>query len=448
MIFNTDKQTLEDLNIFGKRGKESIFSLFNRTYTAGGSKALEELFLYPKTGVDIVQERSETILYFFDASTVFPLETGWVDTIVHYLSDRDTRSQLSSNDDTLERKFQNLMGNDNQFKHISKSLQIVGKCFECIQNFIQKATLSSKHGYFYEESREVLAILSEEKFNAVVKAISSSKLSYEDTASYDRFIRFNNYELVQKVMNFIYQLDLYIAIATVARERGFTFAKPVESDVQQISIRGFYHPLLPNAKGNTLNLFDTQPVLFLTGANMAGKSTFMKSLGITVFLAHLGMPIPAEEMTFTIQDGIYTTINLSDNLEMGHSHFYAEVSRVKKVSVELTSGKRLFVIFDELFRGTNVKDAYDATVAITHLYSKLKNCFFVVSTHIIEAADELKTKTNAIQYAYMPTIMEGNTPKYTYNLTPGVTSDRHGMLIINNENIIDILAKGKGKHAI
>ncbi len=66
-------------------------------------------------------------------------------------------------------------------------------------------------------------------------------------------------------------------------------------------------------------------------------------------------------MQFRIQDGMYTSINVPDNINLGYSHFYAEVLRVKKVAIEVSRDKRLIVIFDELFKGTNVKDAFDAT---------------------------------------------------------------------------------------
>ncbi len=72
-------------------------------------------------------------------------------------------------------------------------------------------------------------------------------------------------------------------------------------------------------------------------------------------------------------DGIYTTINLPDNLGIGASHFYAEVLRVKQVAVELSKGRSIFVVFDELFRGTNVKDAHEASVAIALAYARKRN---------------------------------------------------------------------------
>ncbi len=64
MIFNADKQTLDDLNIFGKKGKDSVYALFNRTCTTGGAVKLEQIFHYPSTGAAEIRDRSETIQFF------------------------------------------------------------------------------------------------------------------------------------------------------------------------------------------------------------------------------------------------------------------------------------------------------------------------------------------------------------------------------------------------
>src|SRR5256885_14274834 len=113
------------------------------------------------------------------------------------------------------------------------------------------------------------------------------------------------------------------------------------------------------------------------------------------------------------------------------------------MAYELRQAKRLFIIFDELFRGTNVKDAYEATIAITSAFAQKRNSLFVISTHIIEAGEVLKEKWANISFKYLPTRMNGNTPVYTYTLQTGITADRHGMIIINNEGILDLLQQGK-----
>jgi DNA mismatch repair ATPase MutS len=155
----------------------------------------------------------------------------------------------------------------------------------------------------------------------------------------------------------------------------------------------------------------------------------------------MGFPVAAKSMEFSVMDGIYTTINLPDNLGIGASHFYAEVLRVKKIASALDTGKSFFILFDELFRGTNVKDAHEATVAVTSGFASRKNSLFIVSSHIVEAAENLEQKAN-VGFYFLPTRMNGHVPEYTYQLEKGITDDRHGMIIIKNEGILEILKNG------
>jgi DNA mismatch repair ATPase MutS len=160
-------------------------------------------------------------------------------------------------------------------------------------------------------------------------------------------------------------------------------------------------------------------------------------------MAHMGFPVAAKEMQFSVRNGLYTSINVPDNLSMGYSHFYAEVLRVKHIAQEVSRGNNLVVIFDELFKGTNVKDAYDATLSVTEAFATYRNCFFIISTHIIEVGEALKPHGDQIHFRYMPTVMAGAIPQYTYLLTEGITNDRQGMMIIENEGIVGMLKGDK-----
>ncbi len=243
---------------------------------------------------------------------------------------------------------------------------------------------------------------------------------------------------MELLLNAIYEIDLYIAVSATARERKMFYAWALPAAESVLQAEALWHPALDKAVANPVHLYTESNVLFLTGANMAGKSTFMKSLGIAVYLAHMGFPVAARNMLFSVRDGLYSSINVSDNLNMGYSHFYAEVLRVKRAAEEVSSGRNMVVIFDELFKGTNVKDAYDATLSVTASFSRYHNCIFVISTHIIEVGEALAAYPN-LQFAYMPTVMDGHVPKYPYLLKQGITSDRHGMMIVMNEGILDMI---------
>jgi DNA mismatch repair ATPase MutS len=133
---------------------------------------------------------------------------------------------------------------------------------------------------------------------------------------------------------------------------------------------------------------------------MAGKSRLMKAIGIAMYLAHMGFPIAAASISFSVREGIYSSINVVDNIGLGYSHFYAEVVRVKQAAEAAASGKRLLLMFDELFKGTNLKDAFDGTLAVTRAFAEYRDCLFIVSTHIIEVGEALKELPN-IQFEYL-----------------------------------------------
>jgi len=240
----------------------------------------------------------------------------------------------------------------------------------------------------------------------------------------------------------IYLLDLYMSVAAVAAARHFIFPKALPKENCSLSIEGLYHPSLSNPVSNDISMNSQHNVIFLTGANMAGKSTFLRALSTAMYLAHMGFPVAAASMEFSVMDGIYTTINLPDNLGIGASHFYAEVLRVKKMAAELKAGKSCFILFDELFRGTNVMDAHEATVAVIRGFAGKRKSLFIISSHIMEAGEDLKQQKNAA-FHFLPTRMNGHTPEYTYKLESGITDDRHGMYIIRNEGILETLEYGK-----
>jgi DNA mismatch repair ATPase MutS len=135
---------------------------------------------------------------------------------------------------------------------------------------------------------------------------------------------------------------------------------------------------------------------------------------------------------------LFSTINIADNLNKGYSHFYNEVLRVKNIAEEINRTGKVVVIFDELFRGTNVKDAFDASLAIISAFAKVKNSIFLISTHIFEIAYPLREFEN-IHFEYFYSSIDEKLPVYSYRLLDGVTEERLGMLIIENERIVEII---------
>lgn len=446
MSFIIDKQTLDDLNIFSRGRAKSVYSMFNKTHTTGGARTLEEMFRHPLSDITTIERRTNTIGYFINNPMEFPFDIDTFNAVEHYLDNTDTRTQIDVNDKILKKKFQRLLNADSQYQTIYKGVTSIIKLLSELDNFISKIEENLGAGKSIETIDQIKSILEEEALKNISTEKITSKTPISKIAEYDQILRFTMKERLEDILSFIYLIDVYISVAGVARDKGFVIAKAIDGSENILDMKGIYHPHLTNPKENTIHIDESKNIVFLTGANMAGKSTFMKTFGIVIFLAHVGFPVPAKEVNFSVKNGMYTSINLPDNINQGYSHFYAEVLRLKKVALDVNHYKNMVVIFDELFRGTNVKDAFDATVAVTGALAELTHSTFIISTHIMEAGEVLKENHPNVNFLYLPTIMDGDTPKYTYTLAEGITEDRHGMIIINNSKIIEILKNRKNEN--
>ncbi|WP_231634898.1 MutS-related protein [Pedobacter sp. PACM 27299] len=432
MSFITDKQTIDDLNIFSKSGSDSIYHIFNKTYTQGGAALLEDLFRNPLSDEKLINERVATLRYFQGDKAVFPLQGNRFEEAERYLANTDPRSRLSNQGFSMA-----------DFKAAGESVTALTEILQGLRSFMLDIQPKVSDNPYGKEVEKILELVNSRALEIIFADHGKGKISSGKIVEYDNILRFQQRPLMEKILQHIYHLDVYISIARVAEERGYSFATALKRDANRLKLEGLGHPLLNKPVTNALEMTPDSNIVFLTGANMAGKSTFMKSLSIAMYLAHLGFPIAAKQMEFSVCDGMYTTINLPDNLAMGASHFYAEVLRVKKVAVELGAEKNLFVVFDELFRGTNVKDAYEGTIAIMEAFASKPHSLFVISTHIMEAGDVLQQKCSNMIFRYLPTRMENGKPVYTYTLTAGITDDRHGMIIINNEGVLELISDQK-----
>lgn len=438
MSFSIDSQTLEELNLLGKFRQGSVYSLFNQVKTRGGEQLLDNMFRSPLTDAESINQRSRVFQFFQEAKLIFPFDVQEISLMREYLDTGAGNSAFVTLAGTLIKKLLSGLTRDERYKKDVQGLQAtivtLNKCYV----FLERVASSS--GPYEERIREVLGLLSDKRLEKLRNIDIYKALPVKTLAFYNHALKNSLFKQMEAVLSFIYELDVNIAVSEVARVRGFTYARAWPSEKNILMATGLSHPAIKSAVGNSISLHRESNVLFLTGANMAGKSTWMKSVGIGIYLAHMGFPVAASGMDFSIREGLYTSINVADNISLGYSHFYAEVVRVKQAAEAAASGKRLLLMFDELFKGTNVKDAFDGTLAVTEAFSEYRGCLFIVSTHIIEVGEALKAHNN-IQFAYMPTVMEGVHPRYTYQLKEGITEDRQGMMIIRNEGILALIGE-------
>jgi DNA mismatch repair protein MutS len=446
MSFIADKQTLEDLNLLGKYKPHSIYSLFNVVKTNGGERLLQQMFENPLTDAGEINRRSSIFQYFQNKPLTFPLDRESVGIVENYFALGTSTNRIASIGGVLRKKASAVILRDEEFERMELGLFASIQILRTLKSFWTNFGDEKEENSYLEEHQTVKAILLDTRLTGLLKSDGQDRFSIMSLAQSDYLLRHLLKEKMQVLLEHIYRLDVYIAVAEVARESALCFAKAFPRAQNCFRTTALWHPSLKNPISNPLAFNKDLNLLFLTGANMAGKSTLMKAFGISVYLAHMGFPVAAADMEFSVKDGIYSSVNVSDDLNLGLSHFYAEVLRVKRVAEAVASGKDLIVIFDELFKGTNVKDAYDGTLSVTQAFARYRNCFFIVSTHIIEVGEALKEKAAQISLSYLPTVMEGNIPKYTYKLATGISADRQGMLIIRNEGILELI--GNSAHFI
>lgn len=236
------------------------------------------------------------------------------------------------------------------------------------------------------------------------------------------------------------RLDAWYSMATAMKTYDLRFPEFEEEEQPKVRVRGLYHLLLKHPVAYDVELNPEHNFLFLTGANMAGKSTLIKALGSAVFLAHLGMGVPALDMKMTLFDGLLTNINVVDNIAKGESYFYNEVQRVKNTVQKINDGKKWLVLIDELFKGTNVQDAMKCSLTVIRGLIKMKNSLFILSTHLYEIGEELKQFSN-ISFRYFETNAKDDQLEFSYQLKEGISNDRLGYLILKREKVVELLEK-------
>ena len=235
-----------------------------------------------------------------------------------------------------------------------------------------------------------------------------------------------------------YIVDAYYSMASAMQHYGFSFPDWVDQTEPMIEFEGAAHPLVANAVGNQLNLTAQKRFLFLTGANMAGKSTFIKTVGILAYLAHIGMGVPAKKCKLTLLDGLITNLTTADNVLKGESYFFNEVQRIKQTLSKVMDGRKYLILIDELFKGTNVIDAMKCSTKVIEGLQGLKQSLCIVSTHLYEISEPLKAYPH-IQFYYFETSVINKSLHFNYTLKEGVSQDRLGYLILEREGVVDLI---------
>ncbi|MGL5821247.1 MAG: MutS family DNA mismatch repair protein [Sarcina sp.] len=212
-----------------------------------------------------------------------------------------------------------------------------------------------------------------------------------------------------------------------------TFTFPTINDGLIIEAENLVHPMLfEDGVDNSFNLNKEKRVALVTGSNMSGKSTFLRTIGFSMFLTYLGLPVKAKELSVPIVN-IYTCMRTGDNMNESISSFYAEILRVKNIVEASEKGERILFLLDEIFKGTNSIDRHEgAQVLITQLL-KFES-IGIVSTHDFELCDMEKMNSFIINYNFRE-YYENNKLYFDYKLRKGVSTTRNARYLMKMAGI-------------
>jgi len=192
------------------------------------------------------------------------------------------------------------------------------------------------------------------------------------------------------------------------------------------------HPLIPKEKrvDNYIDIPTSGDLMLVTGSNMAGKSTYLRSIGVNVVLAMAGAPVCAKSFSVSHVQ-LISSMRITDNLEESTSTFYAELKKLKTIIERVNNGERLFILLDEILRGTNSLDRHTGSKALIRQLMK-KNAAAIIATHDLDLANLFSE--NILNYHF--DVQVSNEELYfDYRLKPGICNSLNASILMKKIGI-------------
>ncbi|MEJ2186858.1 MAG: hypothetical protein P8Z36_13080 [Gemmatimonadota bacterium] len=435
-----DRQTLSDLEIFATAsGAPGLFDRLDRTRTRGGREALRRRFLRPwadPDGIRAVQASLRFVLEHPGAFTGLPDDNVLGPLLRHVDSRYTTLASLRGPRAWLEVAWIRLRYGD-MYREVMAGVRSATTMLQALAAFGATIRDMAPPGELGDLARELDDILRD---NDVARLLTrrTRTASGGGALRLDAWIRDRCRGRIRRAVAVLHEIDALRSMAEACAEEGLCFGE-IGAD-GTIQAEGLRHPFLAEPVVNDLAVGGDCSVVFLTGPNMAGKTTYLKAAGTAVYLAHLGMGVPAERFRFTPMACLVSGLTTADSLTEGVSYFLAEARRVKQVARLLAEGVRAFVLFDEMFKGTNVKDALDACLRVIPGFARADGSVFLVSSHLVELAQELAGAPR-ITLRYFDARLRDGVPHFDYALKEGASAQRLGLTVLEGEGVFELLER-------
>lgn len=434
-----DKTTFSDISVFHYEEEFSIFHKLNFTRTTGGKEWLRRFFSEPHHDLKRILGTQKIIRILLLHVDDWPtdISNGTIMVMEKFLD--YALDPVSDNQNPLNSLSYKWLHHED-YAMVKYSIKHFGDFYRGIKRLALLFEDQDLPAAFKIYIERILQLLKETPLQRLSETKKAEPLTLSQNLYFAYHLHGHYKNDTLELIDIFSRLDAWYSMAVAVKT--FQLSFPEFSDTEQplIYTKGLYHLLLQKPVAYDIEMSPVHNFLFLTGANMAGKSTFIKSVGSAVFLAHLGMGVPAKEMKLTLFDGLLTNINVVDNIAKGESFFFNEVQRIKNTIQKINNGKKWLVLIDELFKGTNVQDAMKCSTVVIKGLIRIKNSLFILSTHLYEIGEELKVYPN-ISFKYFETNVKGDQLEFSYQLKDGISNDRFGYLILKKEKVVDMLEK-------
>ncbi len=313
-----------------------------------------------------------------------------------------------------------------------------------------KVGFNKVFGYYIEVSNSYLSMITDdmgytrkqtlancERFiNPILKEKEDIILSSEDkiiNLEYNLFVEIRDkckeyIGILQNNAKVISEIDVLSSFAYVSEKYGYV--RPILNSTNEIKIISSRHPVVENVLKdaeyvpNDIIMDNNTDIILITGPNMAGKSTYMRQLGIIAIMAQIGCFVPAEEASLPVFDKIFTRIGASDDLVSGESTFMVEMMEASRAIKNATS--KSLILFDELGRGTATYDGMSLAEAILEYIANNIKCKTLFSTHYHELTEMEKTLPN-LKNKHVSAIEENGNITFLHKVKDGSVDKSYGI---------------------
>ena len=287
----------------------------------------------------------------------------------------------------------------------------------------------------YRAFRQLSTLLSlfNQRSNELVSALLNGLLLY-DVFVVRRFARWHRSYLAQLPawLDAVAELDKMVSWGNYAFNHPHNVPAEILPADSEYAVRaeGVYHPFLNEHKA-VPNDFDLQKrhVAIVTGANMAGKSTFLRTMGVTYLLACNGVPVCAKSFRFSVVS-LFSSMRTADDLSQNISYFNAELLRLKQLLHHVKTHDFTLIILDEILKGTNSRDKLKGSVMFLEEISKY-NVSVVVATHDLELS-KMEDRQPEVYSNYCFEIDLSENVQYSYKIARGVAKNLNASYLLQN----------------